>query len=57
MNRRIGPRPDKRVSIALSLLAAVLALLGAHQMPLRGTGSAPGQPVQMASAMVSSQAR
>ena len=32
MNRNLQNRPDKRVSVAVGLLAAVLALLGSHQL-------------------------
>ncbi len=57
MMRRTARQADTRVSIALSLLAAVLALLGAHQMALQGFGKAGGPPVQMAFTPVPSPAR
>lgn len=57
MTRRTARQTDKRIPIALSMLAAVLALLGAHQAAFRGDSPVTGQPVQMASAMVSSPER
>ncbi|HEX5868643.1 MAG TPA: hypothetical protein VFY72_13160 [Beijerinckiaceae bacterium] len=55
---RPGTTPtSKRVPIALSVLAAVLALLGAHQTAFRTGTRATGQSVQMASAMVTSPQR
>ena len=33
MNRKLQSRTDKRVSVAVGLLAAVLALLGSQQLP------------------------
>ena len=38
MNRSFDNRADKRVSIAVSLLAAVLALLGSQQLSRGGIG-------------------
>jgi len=56
MSRHIAKRADPRVPIAVSMLAAVLTLLGAHDA-LGRSGLATGQPVQMASAMVASPTR
>ncbi len=56
MSRHIGKRADPRGPIAVSMLAAVLALLGAHNA-LGRSGSPEGHPVQMASAMVTSPGR
>lgn len=55
MNRRIATRADKRVPVAVGMLAAVLALLGAHRIAFPGAGEA-AQPVQMAAAMTSAPA-
>ncbi|HET9639266.1 MAG TPA: hypothetical protein VFP12_08675 [Allosphingosinicella sp.] len=56
MNGHISGQADKRVPVALSVLAAVLLLLGAHQMDLPGASPAADQPVQIATTIVSSPA-
>jgi len=55
MSRHIGKRANPRVSIAIGMLVAVLTLLGAHHA-LDRTSPAAAQPVEMASAMVTSPA-
>ncbi|MGZ8287209.1 MAG: hypothetical protein ACXW27_12670 [Allosphingosinicella sp.] len=57
MKRHISGQADKRLPIALGVLAAVLTLLGAHQMTFGGAIPAAGQSVQIASTMVSPPAR
>ena len=57
MARRTAKQADKRIPVALSMLAAVLALLGAHQTAFRGDSLVTGQPIEMASAMVASPER
>lgn len=56
MKGHILGQADRRVPIALSVLAAVLGLLGVHQMAPPSAGPAADQSVQMASTMVSSPA-
>jgi hypothetical protein len=56
MSRHFEKRADSRVPVAISMLAGVLTLLGAHQAFGR-LGLAQGQPVQMASALVTSPTR
>ena len=57
MTRSSTTQADKRVPIALSVLTAILTLLGAHQVAFRSSGPATGQSAQMASAMVTSPQR
>jgi hypothetical protein len=56
MDRCIANQADRRVPIAMSVLTAVLALLGAHRIDFRSGGPAAGRSVEMASAMVTSPA-
>lgn len=57
MMRRTARQADTRIPIALSMLAVVLALLGAHHMALQGPGSDGDKPVQIAFTLVPSPAR
>lgn len=50
MSGAFHSRPDKRVSIALGLLAAVLALLGSQQLPERVPASGLGDIAYRAAA-------
>jgi hypothetical protein len=56
MSRHIGKQADRRVPIAIGVLAVVLGLLGAQQA-FGPAVPAAGQPVQMASAMTAPAAR
>lgn len=57
MTRPSTAPANKRVPIALSVLAVVLALLSAHRTAFPSGTPATGQSVQMASAMVTSPGR